>query len=146
MGLHPNDLEAVRRVLTFLEDRRLLFGLRHVEDEYHCLRSAMEIRATLTDVLSTATTSREVKHSLKIMRAACRAFIEAAGPDAENFQHRDSYGIDTFSVSLGELRATMGLQVGMLAEQAKVEIEEELASIVISPLDDPDFIPGFNDD
>jgi hypothetical protein len=139
----PGDKEAAVRVLTFLEDRRVLFGLRHVEDEFDCLQSVFAIRQMLTEVLGTATTSQDLTGSLQIMRAACRVFIEKAGRDAVNFSHRSPYGLDPFSGALGELRATFGLQVGMLSAQFKIAIEDELAGIVVSPLDDPDFIPGF---
>jgi hypothetical protein len=139
----PGDKEATVRVLTFLEDRRVLFGLRHMEDEQHCLQSVFEIRHMLTDVLGTATTGRDLTQSLRIMRAACRTFIEAAGVDAMNFRDRRNYGLDPFSGALGELRAMFGLQVGMLAAQYKIQIEDDLVSIIVSPLDDPEFIPGF---
>jgi hypothetical protein len=45
------DEEVARRVIIFLEDRRLLFGERHLEDEMHCLQSAIEIRYFLTTEL-----------------------------------------------------------------------------------------------
>lgn len=139
----PGDKEAVRRLLTFLEDRRVLFGLRHMEDEYFCLRSVMEIRTLLTDLLGTGIDSKDTAQSLRLLRASCRAFVEAAGPDAQYFRDRNAHGLDYFSVALGELRAAFGFQVGMLAEQFRIDLEEDLASIVLSPLDDPDFIPGF---
>ena len=38
------DKEIAEAVIAFLEDRRLLFGDRHAEDEMHCVQSAIEIR------------------------------------------------------------------------------------------------------
>ena len=48
----PGDEEVARQVITFLEDRRLLFGKRHSEDELDCVQSVIEIRRELTDELS----------------------------------------------------------------------------------------------
>lgn len=50
----PGDEEVARRVITFLEDRRVLFGMRHMEDEQYCVDSANQIRHFLTDQLSQA--------------------------------------------------------------------------------------------
>ena len=35
----PGDQNVAQRVITFLEDRRLLFGERHGGDELHCVQS-----------------------------------------------------------------------------------------------------------
>lgn len=37
----PGDEAVARAVVTFLEDRRVLFGDRHMEDELHCVRSSV---------------------------------------------------------------------------------------------------------
>lgn len=47
--LTTTDKQIAQQVVTFLEDRRLLFGERHLEDEFECYRSAGAIRAYLTD-------------------------------------------------------------------------------------------------
>jgi hypothetical protein len=41
-----------RRMITLLEDRRLLFGEGHSEDELYCVRSAIQTRGFLTGELS----------------------------------------------------------------------------------------------
>ena len=81
----PGDKEVARRVITFLEDRRLLFGDRHNEDEMECVYSAIEIRRFLTEELTKAKPGRSLDESLRAMRTAMRAFVEAAGPDAIRF-------------------------------------------------------------
>jgi hypothetical protein len=81
----PGDEEVARRVVTFLEDRRLLFGKRHTEDELECVHSAIMSRAFLTDELQRR---RQINHSriACAMRAAFRQFGDAAGPNARNFR------------------------------------------------------------
>lgn len=143
----PGDHEAALKVLTFLEDRRLLFGVRHAEDEYECVQSAQQIRRFLTDVLGQGTTGPSLTAALKAMRAACREFVSAGGPDARRYrEHYGGPGVDSFSMQLGQLRGLMGHQIGYLLIQYKIEVEDALASMVVWPSpedDDPTFIPGF---
>jgi hypothetical protein len=144
----PGDLEAAHEVLNFMEDRRLLFGLRHLEDEYHCVESAMQTRSFLTEVLGRGTTGPGLTASLKAMRAASRAFVSAGGRNGENFRDRTPYGLDTFSVALGELRALMGQQMGLIAQHYEIGVEDDLASVIVWPVDeddDPSWVPGFNE-
>jgi hypothetical protein len=86
----PGDKDVARRVITYLEDRRLLFGERHTEDQMHCVDSAIGIRNFLTQELTNAKPGKSLEASLRAIRAACRKFIEAAGPNARNFMYQDS--------------------------------------------------------
>lgn len=66
-------------MVTFLEDRRLLYSYRDMEDEVHCIRSALAIREFLTNELASHSVGRSLGASLRAMRAGCRAFLEKAG-------------------------------------------------------------------
>ena len=70
----PGDKEVARRVVTFLEDRRLLFGERHREDELHCVLSATEIR--------------KFPSSMDDICHAPLTFEEACGPGGVGELHR----------------------------------------------------------
>lgn len=142
----PGDKEVARRVVTFLEDRRLLFGDRHCEDELHCVRSAIEIRQFLTDELAKAKPGKSLEQSLRAMRIAMRAFVEAAGPNAVKFGYHHGHMTDPFSLALGELRSLVGLHLEVIANQYGIDIEPDLAQILppdISSDQDLSFIPGF---
>lgn len=144
----PGDAEVARRVVTFLEDRRLLFGDRHSEDELHCVRSAIEIRQFLTDELAKAKPGKSLEQSLRAMRVAMRAFVEAAGPNAVNFRYHHGYMTDPFSLALGELRSLVGLHLAVVADQYGIDIEDDLAQILppdIAADRDLSFIPGFGE-
>ena len=144
----PGDEEVARQVITFLEDRRLLFGKRHSEDELDCVHSAIEIRRELTDELSRAKPGRSLADSLRAMRAATRAFVDAAGPGARNFRYHHGAMTDEFSLALGELRSLVGLHVAVIADQYGIEVEPDLAQILPPDVwidDDPSFLPGFED-
>jgi hypothetical protein len=70
---------------------------------------------------------------IRAIRAACRRFLDEPRADFRNLyirdfgDFRDSAG---FFTALGELRATVGAQVAILAVLYKIELEAELATIV----------------
>lgn len=141
------DREVSRKVVTFLEDRRLLFGDRHVEDEGHCIASALQIRAFLTDQITDAKPGKELEASLRAMRAACRRFVEVGGPQGRNFiRSHYSYEADGFSLAIGDLRTAIGYQLAVILSQYPLPVEHGLASI-LPPADDDgqdlSWIPGF---
>jgi hypothetical protein len=78
------DKDIARAVVVFLEDRRVLFAHRHVEDEQHCVESVLQIRTFLTEQIMQAKPGKDLKLALRHMRSACRRFLEAAGPAAES--------------------------------------------------------------
>jgi hypothetical protein len=127
----PGDEEVAEEVIIFLEDRRLLFGERHNEDEMYCVRS--DIRRFLTSQIPKAG-AKELAASLKAMRAAARQFVEAAGPEADRF--RGGYSsTNRFGMALGDLRSLMGMQIAMIAGQYGLELEYELQQI-LPPVDE----------
>jgi len=142
------DEEVARRVITFLEDRRLLFGQRHSEDELHCVNSAIEIRKFLTEELGEAKDGRSLAQSLRAIRAAMRAFVDAGGPDARYFGYHDPVQTDRYSLALGELRALVGLHLAVIAGQYGIEVEDDLAQILPPEVfadNDPSLLPGWEE-
>lgn len=134
----PGDQEVARKVVIFPEDRRLLFGDRHVEDERHCIASALEIRAFLTEQITDAKPGKELEASLRAMRAACRRFIEAGGPDGRDFMRAHyPYEADGFSLALGDLRTAIGYQLAVVLSQYPLPVEPQLA-LILPPADDDD--------
>lgn len=126
------DNKVARAVVTFLEDRRVLFGDRHCEDEAHCIRSAIAIRRFLTEQIAAAKPGKDLEGCLRSMRAACRRFVEAGGPDGSDFFANGRYyrTADLFGLALGDLRTSIGHQLAVVLRHYPIEIEEELASIL----------------
>lgn len=138
------DKQVARRVINYLEDRRILFGDRHTEDQRHCLTSALQIREYLTKQINAANSGKTLEQTLKAMRAAFRKFVDAAGPDAVNFlEHRWPYQTDAFSLALGDLRGSVGMYIAMIAGKFSLKVDDELASILPPSDDDPSWLPGF---
>jgi hypothetical protein len=146
----PGDKEVARRVITFLEDRRILFGPRFIEDEMECVDSALAIRAFATQQIPAARPGGTVEGLLRSIRAACRQFVDRAGPQAAHFRHADGSGsvhtVDRMSLALGDLRTVIGYAVAALADQFDLPVEDDLAQI-LPPADDddPSWLPGFED-
>jgi hypothetical protein len=143
----PGDEAIARKVITYLEDRRLLFGGRHLGDQLYCVQSANDIRRFLTDQLSQAKAGKSLEQSLRAMRAAAREFAEAAGPNARNFGYDEGGLSHDFSRALGRLQSLVGQHVALIADQYGIKVEPGLARILPPKIDDdPSFVPGFEDE
>src|SRR5258708_616240 len=75
------ETSAARRVISFLEDRRVLYSPDELEVPEHCVHSVMEIRRFLSSELGKLEAGSEFAASLRAMRAACRKFLERVGVD-----------------------------------------------------------------
>lgn len=126
------------KVVVYLEDRRVLTMSRAahvVEDPDHCVASVLQIRETLTQILMEPDTGDDLAENLKAMRAACRRFLNAVGPDHSGYvlgRHQSA----SFGAALGELRAVFGIHLGVIAARYKLELSDELAAIL--PASDSD--------
>lgn len=126
------DRDRAQEVLAILEDKRLLFGKRHLEDELHCLHSSLQIRRELTEVKRKIVPGRGVGQSVDAIRAACRHFADTAGADARNFHPNDYRGVERFDIALSKLCVAVGAQADLLATVYSLPLSPDLAGIVPS--------------
>jgi len=131
----PAELEigTTRRVIAFLEDRRVLYEPSEMEVPALCVHSVIEIRHRLSDELGKLDSGSELAASLRAMRAACRKFLERVGTDGpDGIHHANEWGFHswTFGSALGELRGTFGIHVAKIAAAFKLDVEDRLASIL----------------
>ncbi|MBL8214680.1 MAG: hypothetical protein JNK87_28420 [Bryobacterales bacterium] len=128
------DVQVARRVIRFLEDRRILYNDFAWEEPSHCVQSALEIRRVLTTELGNLKDGSELVAPLRAIRAATRKFLDASHGD---FGTRRGIAHDFgFFAALGELRASIGSSVAMLAVQYGIDVEDELAKTL--PVADSD--------
>ena len=120
-------------MIIFLEDRRLLFQPYLSEHVDYCVESAIQIRRFLTDELSKARPGSSLDQSLRGLRVAMRAFVDAAGKVRKVGPFGGVPFFDDFSVALGELRSRAGLYVALIAYHYDIEVEDELAQILPLP-------------
>jgi len=127
------EIEEARRVIAFLEDRRVLYEPSEMEVPSHCVHSVIEIRHHLSDELGRLDGSSELAASLRAMRAACRKFLDRVGTDGGDgirYANGGGYQSWTFGSALGELRGTFGVHVASIAAAFKLDVEDRLASIL----------------
>lgn len=118
----PADAErkVVRDVLTFFEDRRVLYNPCAWEMEHEVTESVLRIREVLTDAIQRLGEDSNAAPAMRAMRAACREYLNGS---------RQRYSHD-LSIDLGRLRALFGLQIAFLAIQYGIDLEDDLASII----------------
>lgn len=128
-----SEREAARRLIVYLEDRRVLFEPSEMEVPRYCLHSIMEIRQRLTDGLGRVSDEESVlAESLRAMRAACRKFLRQLGdPRVVEFGGRDGHWASwEFNGALGELRNGFGTHLARLVVAYGLTIEDDLARIL----------------
>jgi hypothetical protein len=69
------DEDVAKAVLTFLEDRGVLFYNVALENPRHCVKSVLEIRHFLTEVMCAGRISLKLYSLLDEMRRACQRFV-----------------------------------------------------------------------
>lgn len=123
-----------RRVLAYLEDRRVLFAPWNVEVPEDCVESILMIRRFLTDQLGQLDDrDDDIAPHLRAMRAACREFLQVT----DDLRHRGGltpWAMGTpgwmFNDALGELRAIFGVHVAQLSAKFGLDVEDDLATIL----------------
>lgn len=136
------EVSAARRVIAFLEDRRVLYAPDELEVPSHCVHSVLEIRHFLSSELGKLDTKSEFAASLRAMRAACRKFLERVGTDGREVilfaNHHGHWASWTFYSALGEMRGTFGVHLAKIAAEFKLDIEDRLAEILPAQPSDSD--------
>ena len=127
---------VARRVLSFLEDRRVLYVPSEAECPSHCVQSVIEIRRFLTHELGQLSANSALAQSLSAMRAACRKFMDTVQSDNGNIVRYGSspghYASWMFISALGELRGVFGIHVAALAGGYGLDVEHDLSTIIPS--------------
>jgi hypothetical protein len=128
------EIAAARRVISFLEDRRVLYAPGELEVPSHCVHSVLDIRRFFSSELGKLDAGSEFAASLLAMRAACRKFLERVGEDGREItlyaNHHGHWASWTFYSAIGEMRGTFGIHLARIAAQFHLDIEDNLASIL----------------
>jgi hypothetical protein len=126
------DAAVARKVIRFLEDRRMLFNACAQEEPHYCYLSALEIRKTLTEELADVPEKSDLFKHLISIRAACRTFLDNAPRSKDGFECHDMYSMRSgqFFIALGELRATIGYHVAIMAAKWEINVEKDLAQVL----------------
>ena len=129
-----SEREVAIRVISFLEDRRVLYNPTMMEVPTHCVESVLKIRNLLTEIIGNLPVKTELSESLRAMRAACRKFLD-------KMKITDDYYLDfytkpgnihswEFNSAVGELRGVFGVHIAKISVAYGIEVEDDLATIL----------------
>jgi hypothetical protein len=137
------DEDVARQVIAFLEDRRALYYPTAGEAPDYVVRSVIEIRGFLTDMIMQGGLAGELEGSLRSMRGACREFLDAVGaveepegtwsPREGGLTAPGAVGFIRLNQALGKLRGVVGFHVAAIAATFGLDVEDDLASILPPP-------------
>ncbi|MBA7647738.1 hypothetical protein ES703_55517 [subsurface metagenome] len=121
-----SDRAIVRKLIMFLEDRRVLYNPYNIETPMFVAQSLLEIRKELTDTLQKIGDNSDISPHLRAMRAASRKYLNETDDQKPRFHSRD---FEVFA-AFGELRAVFGIHIAQLCVKYGIGMEQELASIL----------------
>jgi len=122
-----------RRLIIFLEPRRVLYSAYQYESVCPCITSVIEIRNYLTSELHKIDDSSALSSYVRGMRNACNKFLTRCPNDAGfRCQACRAGNIENwiFTAAIGELRGTFGIMVGQIAKAYGIDVEDDLAQII----------------
>ena len=121
------DAEIARRVISILEDKRMLWTPYADEVHEHVLESAGRVRDALTEQINTKGIGLELATLLKQLRKLFANFMTPQTRyDSDFAAHRPV----PFMESLGALRAAVGERIAALASKYSLDVDDDLQSIV----------------
>ena len=132
------EIAVARKVIAYLEDRRVLYNPFQLEVLDFCIDSIIKIREFLTDQIGNLDSKSELSEQLRAIRSASRQFLNVCGPPGAKNRRpirpflRGPHGPDEaqFFLALGELRAAIGLHIASIAVMHGLPVEGELAGIL----------------
>jgi Family of unknown function (DUF6650) len=135
-----SEAAAARRVVAFLEDRRVLYQPSEQELPARCTDSVLQIRLFLTSEIGKLDNKSELATNLRAMRAACRKFLDTVGAEERDIvqyaRQEGHYASWTFYGALGEMRGVFGVHLARIAVRFRLDIEDDLATILPAKTED----------
>src|SRR4051812_10791645 len=123
------EVAVARRIIAFLENRRVLFNPYHLEVADQCARSVCDVRERLSTEIGQLSDKSELAQHLRGIRAACRKFLDDIGYDAQ--QGNKPYPVNhTFFAKLGEFRSTIGIHIAAIPVMHGLDVEGSLAGVL----------------
>lgn len=135
LSWNPPELDRTiaRRIIIFLESRRILYDPYEYEILQPCLVSITEIKNYLTNELQQIGEKSELNAYVRAMRTACNKFLSTC-PDDEHFRYYACRPNNLyhwiFISSIGELRGVFGVMIGQMSKAYGLDVEDQLASII----------------
>ncbi len=133
---NPPKLERqiAEKVITYLEDRRVLYNPYELESPKHCVESINQIRVFLTEQLYDLDRDSELSQTLRAMRDACRKTLDMA--TSNNLHIEGGHNMQRFGEQMiffsgvGELRGVFGFLIAKLLVMHGIDCETSLIKIL----------------
>jgi hypothetical protein len=137
------EIEIAKKVVIFLEDKRVLYVVYELESPRHCITSIIQIREFLTTQIFELGDNSELTNILRAMRGSCRKFLESVQEQwyFDNARGEISHDLGMsgqihFYNAMGMLRATMGVLIARIIVMHGLDFEGDLITII--PFDLPE--------
>jgi len=126
----PRDADTARKLIIFLEDRRVLFQQDdEKEGAAYCRQSVESIRDEITKALNDIKEPSEIGKLLRSMRSSCRRFCDSIGDPSFDKQPQPVQK-SIMKDELDKLRNVTGKVVGALSVTYQLDVEDDLAGII----------------
>lgn len=128
------EADEAKKIVIFLEAKRVLFNPVDMEGASHCTSSVINIRSELTKVLQGLPSDSHLAKQLRKMRKACQEFCDSVG--SPNFIQLDHpVQISILKRALFKLRQKCGNSLAEIAVTYGLDVDDELAIII--PFNNP---------
>lgn len=124
------EKQVAKNVVTFLEDRRVLYNSMSSEEEVYSTSSVVAIRQYLTEKINELDQNGELMENLRMMRSACRKFLDLDATQRLAHSSSRSFNYILFYDALGEMRGVFGVCLSRIVSLYKLNIEKDLARIL----------------
>lgn len=122
-----------RKIIIFLEPRRVLYSAFEYESVCPCIQSVTEIKNFLTAELPGIDDDSDLNKYVRAMRNACNKFLNKC-PDDKEFRcyacKNGNLENWIFTSALGEMRGVFGIMVGQVTKAYGIDVEDDLAQII----------------
>lgn len=122
-----------RRIIIFLEARRVLFGDYGDEALCQCIDSVTKIKEYLTSELPVIEEGSELNAYIRSMRKASNKFLSCFPQnetDKCRYCKKGTFEYWNFVSAVGELRGVFGIMIGQIAKAYGLDVEDDLAQII----------------
>jgi hypothetical protein len=130
---NPKETERsiAKKIIVFLEAKRVLYIPSEMEVPYHCNLSVIEIRNFLTSELAKIEQESNLYNYVSAMRKACNKFLsKCSDKNGDILGHGSCWTSWIFTGALGEMRGTFGIMIAQIATAYGLNIEDDLSSIL----------------
>ncbi|WP_129245523.1 DUF6650 family protein [Achromobacter veterisilvae] len=128
------EADEAQKIVTLLEDKRVLFNPIAMEGVSHCAQSVINIRSELTKALQNLPSDSNLAKQLRQLRKACQEF--SGKLEAHQLILLDQpVQVSMLERALFKLRQKCGLSLAEIAVSYGLNVDDGLASII--PFNNP---------